>query len=257
MKHHHTATAVFPTLLLAVLLVISAPVLADRSGGDRLIRFNISPNGYPPYLIANENGPSGIMWDVMSLVSQRLGYTLQAERIPRKRVDTMLQQGYIDATPRAREWTRQPEQFLFTDPVVQIEEVFFIPVDSDLVYERPEDLHTKTVVTHLGYIYPQLEPHFKAGTIDRFDVSRDRDMFKFLLHNQRFDVLVADRLVGQWILRTEGLQDAFRISDKGISQYDFRIMLRKDWQDFANQFNRELATIRENGELDAILANYR
>ena len=34
-------------------------------------------------------------------------------------------------------------------------------------------------------------------------------------------------------------------------------MLRPDWTDFAESFNRELELIRENGELDAILANYR
>jgi polar amino acid transport system substrate-binding protein len=34
-------------------------------------------------------------------------------------------------------------------------------------------------------------------------------------------------------------------------------MLRKDWQSFANRFNNELAKMKANGELDAILANYR
>ena len=34
-------------------------------------------------------------------------------------------------------------------------------------------------------------------------------------------------------------------------------MLRKDWQSFASQFNEELAKMKANGELDAILVNYR
>jgi len=250
-----------PSLALATLLLLSTAILfpatASASSEKQTLRFNVSPNGYPPYLIVENREPSGIMWDVMSLITDRLGYDLIAEKIPRKRVDQMLLEGYIDATPRAREWTDEPEKFLFTDAVVAIEEVFFIPEASELTYRTPEDLFSKTIVTHLGYIYPTLESYFESGKIRRFDVARDRDMFFYVLHGNRFDAAVADRLVGQWFLRNEGLREQFRTSTESISTFGFRIMLRKDWQDFAKAFNRELARIRENGELDAILEHYR
>ncbi|KPQ28359.1 MAG: polar amino acid transport system substrate-binding protein [Marinobacter excellens HL-55] len=220
-------------------------------------RFNISPNGYPPYLIVDGEEPSGIMWDVVELIVPRMGYDLEPLKIPRKRVDSMLGEGFLDGTPRAIEWTEEPENFLFTDPVVHVEEVFFFSVDSDLDYQHPSDLFGKTVVTHLGYLYPQIGPYFEDDKIHRFDVPRDRDMFRFLLHGDRFDTALADRLVGRWILKTEGLSEQFRSSDKAISQYGFRIMLRPEWADFATSFNEELEVIRENGELEAILAKYR
>ncbi|WP_312846237.1 substrate-binding periplasmic protein [Marinobacter arenosus] len=243
-----------------VALVIGAIALSSGTHAaptNKTFHFNVSPNGYPPYLIVKESQPSGIMWDVVSLIGERIGYKVVPEQVPRKRVDEMLLEGFIDGTPRAIEWTTKPERFLFTDAVVPIEEVFFIPTDSDLNYQTPEDLFSKTVVTHLGYQYPLLQEHFDAGTIQRFDVSRDRDMFTFVLHGERFDAAIADRLVGQWILRREGLQDRFRTTRQGISNVGFRLMLRKDWQEFADAFNAELEEIRENGELDAILANYR
>lgn len=245
--------------LLTVLFLALAPLISQTASaqGHKVFHFNVSPNGYPPYLIVDESAPSGIMWDVVSVIAQRIGYSVVPQRIPRKRVDQMLLEGYIDGTPRAREWTDNPEQFLFTDPVVKIEEVFFSPKNSKFSYETLEDLYSKTIVTHLGYHYPKLEPYFSERLIRRFDVSRDRDMFTFVLHGDRFDAAVADRLLGHWILRNEGLQDEFRISSKGISEYDLRLMLRPDWRTFANQFNTELARMKENGELDAILANYR
>lgn len=248
-----------PILSSIVLFVwaMALSVPANAAGDLKNLHFNVSPNGYPPYLITSENQPSGIMWEVMSLIGQRLGYTIVPERVPRKRVDRMLLDGLIDATPRAVEWTSKPDRFVFTDPVVPIKEVLFIPAESDLDYHSPKDLFSRTIVTHLGYQYPILQEHFDAGKIQRFDVARDRDMFTFAFHGNRFDALIADRLVGQWILREEGLQDKFRISNEGISEVGFRIMLRKEWQDFAEAFNRELKKIRENGELDAILANYR
>ena len=251
-------SATLGTLLFAlVTLSPSAFASQEISQEKQVFRFNVSPNGYPPYLIVHQNQPSGIMWDVVSVVARRLGYTVIAEQIPRKRVDQMLLEGYIDGTPRAREWADDPEQFLFTDPVVDIEEVFFVPAQSGFSYESPDDLVSKTIVTHLGYRYPLLEPYFEEGRIRRFDVSRDKDMFTFVLHGDRFDAAVADRLVGKWILRNEGLRQHFDITSESISNYGFRLMLRKDWHSFANRFNEELAKMKENGELDAILANYR
>lgn len=254
----HLTSRTLPALFGAVLLALPLLSFAEPSSEEtRVFHFNVSPNGYPPYLIVNDQEPSGIMWDVVSTIAQRLDYRVVAEKIPRKRVDEMLMEGYIDGTPRAREWVEKPDRFLFTDPVVDIEEVFFMPRDSSFAYTSPADLRSKTIVTHLGYKYPALEPYFEDGSIRRFDVSRDRDMFTFVLHGERFDAAVADRLVGKWILRNEGLQKHFRITEDGISHYGFRLMLRKDWQSFANQFNAELARMKKSGELDAILANYR
>lgn len=247
-------------LLLVIAFILSAPVFADDIAPTkkaRTLHFNVSPNGYPPYLIVDGQEPSGIMWDVVTLIADRIGYEVVPEQIPRKRVDTMLLNGYIDATSRAIEWTDNPEQFLFTDSIVEVEEVVFIPADSDLTYQTTEDLFSRTVVTHLGYFYPLLESHFQSGAIKRFDVSRDRDMFTFLLHGKRFDAAIADRLVGQWILRNEGWREDFRISKESLTNYGFRLMLRKDWAEFARLFNAELANIRANGELEDILSHYR
>lgn len=224
---------------------------------DRVFRFNVSPNGYPPYLITEEDRQSGIMWDVVALIAERLDYRVVPEEIPRKRVDEMLVGGYIDGTTRAKEWTDNPEDYIFTDPVVDIEEVLFIPKDSDLDFEAPEDLFDRTLVTHLGYHYPALETHFKAGKIKRFDVSKDKDMFKYVLHGDDLDAAVADRLVGRWILLNEGMEDEFRTTSESLSNYGFRLMFRKDWAPFAESFNRELEAMRENGELDEILSRYR
>jgi polar amino acid transport system substrate-binding protein len=227
-------------------------------GSDpKVFRLNISPYGYPPYMIADQEEPAGIMWDIVSLITGRLGYQLIAEKIPRKRVDQMLLDGYIDATPRAIEWANEPEKYLFTAPVVDIQEVFFTPKHAKKTYQKAEDLFSKTVVTHLGYLYPELQPYFKSGAINRFDVSQERDMFNFLLHGDRFDAAVVDLLVGKWVLKKEGLQDQFRASSSDMNSYGFRLMMRRDSQLFVDRFNAELARIRESGELEAILANYR
>lgn len=251
------ALSVLASSLLPGTMVHADQHESSRQAGERLLRFNVSPDGYPPYLIDDDGGQSGIMWDVVTLIAGRLDYQVVAEKVPRKRVDQMLLDGYIDATTRAKEWTDQPEDFAFTEPVVNIEEVLFVPTSSDLDFQAPEDLFSTTLVTHLGYHYPRLEPYFESGQITRFDVARDRDMFRYVLHGPDLDAAVADRLVGKWILLNDGMQGDFRVLPETLSQYGFRIMFRKDWKDFASSFDRELQAMRENGELDRILSNYR
>lgn len=224
---------------------------------ESTLRLNVSPEGYPPYLIVSDQGYSGIVWDIVTTIGSKLGFKVVAVKVPRKRVDEMLLKGYLDATPRAREWVSDPDPFLFTDPMVFIEEIFFVRAQSDFRYESPESLEDRTIVTHLGYLYPALEPIFQSGMAERFDVPTDKDMFRYLFHGERFDAVIADRLVGQWIIRNENLQGQLRMTDNYISQHGFRLMLRDDWQHFAEAFNRALFQLRQSGELEEILARYR
>ena len=248
------------------LLLATGPALANENNETPEVRtnngastfvFNVSPNGYPPYMIVDGEQEYGIMLDVLRRIAPRIGYQVETRKIPRKRVDQMLLDDYIDGTPRAIEWTEEPEQFLLTDPIVQVEEVFFFPEGSTLDYRKPRDLFGKTLVTHLGYQYPALEPHLSAGDITRFDVARDEDMFRYLMHGDRFHAAVADRLVGKWILRNQNAAGTFRTSSSAISEYGFRIMVRPEATGFVEAFNRELTKLRDSGELDTILAYYR
>ncbi|WP_152207158.1 substrate-binding periplasmic protein [Marinobacter changyiensis] len=244
--------------LLATLASAEPGLESYKPGGPGVFQLNVSPNGYPPYIIIEDDDQySGIVWEVVKTVSERLNYKVQPKKIPRKRVDSMLLDGHIDGTPRAIEWTDNPDKYVFTDPVVRIREVFFTRKGEEFRYQQPSDLDSLTVVTHLGYRYPELAEIFESGKAKRFDVSQDRDLLSFLLNADHFHTAIADLSVGQWIIRENGWQDAFSYTENGISDFGFRLMLRKDWAGFAKDFNGELAQIRESGELDQILDRYR
>ncbi|WP_404363342.1 substrate-binding periplasmic protein [Marinobacter sp.] len=234
------------------------PELADLAETSKIFRLNVSPNGYPPYIVPSDSGNySGIVWDTVSEIGERLGYQVVPHRIPRKRVDQMLLDGYIDGTPRAIEWTAEPEKFLFTQPITRIREVLFTTTESDVEFEDPGNLEGVTVVTHLGYHYPALEPLFETGKATRFDVTKDQDLLRFLLDGSQFDVAVADESVGRWIAQENGWTDRIRASESAISDYGYRLMLRENWSGFADAFNRELNRMKSSGELDRIHSRYR
>lgn len=250
-------------VIASLLMFLLSPALADiptadRSGSEsRVFRFNVSPNGYPPYLINDENRTTGIMWDVVKTIAERIGYRVEAVKVPRKRVDQLLLKGLFDGTPRAREWTDNPAEFIFTDPIVDIEEVIFFPKGSSAEFRVIEDLFSLTLVTRLGYHFPELEPYFESGQIKRFNVPRDQDIFVYVSRNDELDAAVADRLVGRWLLMKQDNQDEFRVSSATLSQFGFRLMLRPDCQDFVKAFNEKLASMHAEGEIEAILSKYR
>ena len=156
MLRRHTFSPLCALLFFGMSLAIPAHAEdAERMQESGVLRLNIGPNGYPPYMIVDEDGThSGIVWDVVTRIAVRLNYKVEPHRIPRKRVDQMILEGYIDATPRAREWTQKPERFVFTQPITEIREVFFTTRDTAIEYDEPADIEGETVVTHLGYRYP-------------------------------------------------------------------------------------------------------
>lgn len=265
------ASFLLTTLAAAFFTPLGMPVVADThsvtlsdtakdsgsSPRQKVFRFNVSPNGYPPYLIVDGDQTSGIMWAVVEEISGRLGYRVEAHKMPHKRVEQMLHSGLIDGTARAREWTEKPEDFVFTDPIVQTEEVVFFPVGSPHSFKVVEDLFSLTLVTHLGYTYPGLEQHFTSGKITRFDVPRDQDLFLYASQGDDLDAAISDRLVGQWILVQQGMKDRFRIGSATLNEAGYRIMLRPGLETFADAFNTELASMRNSGRIEAIVSQYR
>ncbi|MGQ7274637.1 substrate-binding periplasmic protein [Marinobacter sp. V034] len=241
----------------AVFPVASASEVSGPSSA-RVLKLNVSPNGYPPYTIVEKGDRfRGIVWDVTTVICERLGYQLEALKVPRKRVDGMLTDGMIDATPRAKEWTEEPDNFVFTIPIVQVSEVFFSRAERAFEYFRPADLESMTVLTHLGYKYPNIRDMFTSGKAKRFDVPKDQDIFRFLMHGDDFDVAVSDRLVGQWMIRKNGWQGQFHISKQPLTDVGLRLMLRPDMAAFVSQYNEELGKMKDSGELESILAAYR
>ncbi|MCH8498966.1 MAG: transporter substrate-binding domain-containing protein [Marinobacter sp.] len=248
------------TLLAASLAFALAPPLAHARSPEvpEILHLNVSPQGYPPYTIVQKGEPiRGIVWDVVSVIGERLGFSVEAHQIPRKRVDSMIMAGTLDATPRAREWSDDPDNFLFTKPIVAVREVFFSLADNPFHYETPADLKGYTVVGHLGYRYPHIEAMFASGEATRINVSRDIDLFTFLLNGNFNDVAVADRTVGQWIIRENGWQGQFNYSHASISDIGLRLMVRPDYAEFVAAFDRELEALINNGKMEQILDRYR
>mgnify|MGYP000473965320 CR=1 FL=1 len=222
------------------------------------IKFNIGVGGYPPYMIVQKDKPpKGIMVEVLQVIASKYGHTLKIYKVPRKRVDVMMYSGKLDATPRAKEWNSRPDDFIFTNPIINFKDVLFSSSTNPLKFEKISDLYGKNLSTHLGYKYPILKKHFQNKKINRYDYNSEESMMeKVLFSKGRFNAAVLNEMVGLWIIKNRNWEDKFIVSKKHLASVGYRIMFDKRWKDFVKQFNRELETMKQNKQLDSIINKY-
>ncbi|MGB1239258.1 MAG: substrate-binding periplasmic protein [Pseudomonadales bacterium] len=242
---------------MRLLLVLATLLFAQLSAAQTLI-LNISEKGYPPYLLSEptEQG-RGVLYDVLELITQRHNIQIEIISVPRKRVEQLLTAGSFDATMAAREWINSPQRFLFSDPIMQSQDVLFSKRETPLYFERVEDLFGERIATRLGYKYPLIDPYTVQQKIHRMDALTTEAMLKMVLAD-RADATIVNRAAGQWLIANQPhLQNKFYITDKPINVFDLRLMFNQQWGDFVETFNRELAQMAASGQLQQIIERYR
>lgn len=246
-----------PNISLQRLLPLLMAVLACSVDAQQVIRLNIAPGGFSPYtIVTSGKEASGIVPEVLRAVASKTGYVVKTLEIPHNRVERMILGDELDATPRAIEWTANPERFIFTDPLLDVRDVVFSLRRTPVIYTRPADLENKRIGARLGYNYPVLENVFSAGRATRVDVNSERAELVMLDLN-RLDAAILNEMVALWILRQEGWQDRYVYSRQAVESAPYRLMFNRKWADFVVQFNRELAAMKMDGRLARIQLKYQ
>ena len=242
-------------VLLYSLMVLN--LLCAKSIAD-VIKFNIYDEGYPPYMIEQENGDySGIMVDVLRQIAQLEGHQIQVIKLPRKRMVKMTLMGEADVSVTAIEWIKDPQKLTFTDPVIESRDVLFSLRKKPLLFNELKDIYGSTLAAHFGYVYPFLDEAFAEGNIFRRNALSFESMLKMTLLNQT-DAAVINRDVGLWVIKNSPeFRRKFLSTDKAVNVFQLRLMLNKKWQPFVTRFNYHLAMLRKSGELRKIVERYR
>ncbi|MEH6345335.1 MAG: transporter substrate-binding domain-containing protein [Bermanella sp.] len=239
--------------VLALVMLLSQWTFADNK-----IVFNLSPTGYPPYMFKDAKGQAqGVVYDVLYRVATKYGYEVVVVGVPKKRVVLQLRSGELDATAVAKEWVKNPEDFEFSDVIVQARDVLFSLKEKPIKFNSIEDLYDKNIGIHLGYSYPLLKEAFNKNLIVTSVVNTETAMLGKVFM-ERSDAAVVNELVGQWLIKnTPHWRNRFVISKREIGGFDYRIQFSKKWKDFVLKVNRELAGMKRTGTLDTIKSKYK
>jgi polar amino acid transport system substrate-binding protein len=241
--------------LLWVFLGVVWPVVAE----PKPLVMNMSPGGFPPYMIYDPEAgiQRGILYDVLVRLVEPLGYHVVTDAIPRKRVAQMLAAGSLDVSERAKEWEEDPSQYAWSDPVVEVENRVISLAKAPLEFRTAQDLAGKSVATILGYSYPELDEAFHSGLVQRTDVLNPESQIRMVLAG-RTDGAILYGAVAEYTIRTADLPKAqLSLSRSGFGAVGYRFMFGKRWEFLIPALNRGLAKLKESGELDRIVNGYR
>ncbi len=247
---------VFFLLVLSTALVSVAHATPENK--EIIIGFNNV--AWPPYLVKETDREiHGIMIDVMKEIAQKHGFSVKIAPLPEKRAIRGITGGDIDAYSKAKEWVDNPNAYLWTDPVLDSTDVLIFPKDRPVKFNAPDDLKGKQIGAILGYRYPLLEPYFADGRIKRDDVKKDLLMLRKLLKG-RDDAAIINKLVAFWVIRQNPeLKGQFAFSEKAVGKAGvcFMFTAKRNWGPFIETFNKELAAMKTDGRLDAIVQKYQ
>jgi len=65
------------------------------------------------------------MFEVLQVISEKYGYSVRPKEIPKKRVTIQIKSGQLAAGTVAQEWVVTPDDYGFTDVIIEVRDVLF------------------------------------------------------------------------------------------------------------------------------------
>jgi len=260
----HTIRNISISILIPLLAAVAVllPAMPARAGDGGTVTLTVPPEGWAPFVIVSpkQAGRDGILTEVFRAAAKAAGYDCRVEPRADREGLMLVRQGRADAAPKAREWVSGPERYLWTDPVFLSSDVVISRKDAPVAYRAPGDLKGRTVGLVQGFKYPKLADLADSGA---FTVVRAASVEELLLLLMRgkVDCAVANPTVAKWVLRNRGditRQDVvFDRNSVNSAPCRFAFTGGDKWASFVARFNEELAAMKKDGRLAAILNHYQ
>lgn len=159
-------------------------------------------------------------------------------------------------------WRKSPARepdFLFSDPILQVNTVFFHRSGKMFDWNTVDDVGHLTIGVTLGYGYIELLKDAANRGGGKLEAARSDELNLQKLAAGRIDVFPCAEQVGYYLLRTKfipGTADLVRHHTKPLMDSQLHLLISKknpNAQDLIDRFNRGLRTLRESGKYDQYL----
>lgn len=238
-------------MLLATLLGLAPVVWADS------VRYAVTSESWEPYWIVRDGKVGGILSDFMQALGRELAVELEAAHpLPPLRAQKQFREGRVQLECCvSMAWRSAPEQAevsLWSQPVLNVDEVLVFPPGRAFPYARLEDLQGRTIATVRGYGYV-------GGQYFRRSDSPDSIAQLYKVAQGRSEAGIIDRLELAYVLATHGELDALRIRvEQGpvINSSELRIRVHRSRPDLLAPLDAAIARLRKDGSLARIVQAY-
>ncbi|QFT21488.1 Bacterial extracellular solute-binding protein, family 3 [Pseudomonas sp. THAF187a] len=240
-------------LLGTLLLAVGVAAFAQE---QRPLRFAVIEGWAMPMMqFVDGQTTTGILYDLYMHLAQKVGRDAELVLIPRLRAQSARARGEIDVHCYVNpSWHQDSHhQYIWSQPLL---------VHHDLIVGRSaepdftlEKLHGQRLGTVLGFNYPGLQALFDSARVHREDV-RTQALVMEKLEAGRYRYAVSNNLSLDWFNRHRS--KAERLHALGEISSDLIYCLVRDAPDVPTQaLLGALVQMKQDGELEAILARYR
>lgn len=243
-------------ILMWLLFLASISSFADSN----LLRFNAVSSGWPPYAFLDDKGQAtGILVDALPLLLKGSDLSLEVTTFPLLRAEKGMGDGQIDVMIRAKSWTKDPENYYWSEAIIHNRDVILSHLNAPLKFASIDALKGKRIGTIHGFKYPTLEPLFASKKLERIDAQNTANSLQMLLRHH-VDGIVISEAVARWMIRNDqSLKDKFYFSKNTIDQNSIEYRFRKDDKllPIIKRVNEALAKSKKDGSFEKLIQSYQ
>ena len=210
----------------------------------------MATNGeFPPYEYYEGDEVVGIDAEIAAAIAEELGMELKIEDMAFDSIIPAITSGKADMGAAGMTVTPDREENVnFTDTYAHATQVIIVKEDSTIA--GPDDLVGKTVGVQLGTTGDIYADDIEDATVERYNKGFEAVQ---ALTQDKIDAVVIDgEPAKEFVKDAEGL----KILDEAFTEEDYAIAVAKDNTELLDKINDALASLKESGKLDEIVAKY-
>ncbi len=233
-------------VLVLVALLWGNAVYADST--------TLGYHNFPPYEYMLNDKPDGVMLDIIPIIFKRAQVPFDLKFLPFKRALKEIDNGKIDGLFIFYKTPERMKIIDYSEPIVESSLVFFVRKDSDLKFEKLEDLKGKKIGALLGYKYSD---EFDVYTDFKRDDASTHETNLKKLSMGRTDAYICDKTVGIYTAVKENVMSELKILPIPLKVRGLYMGFTKGkHRDVINKINPIIKSMTASGEIDKIIDEF-
>lgn len=225
------------------------------------LRIALPDEDYPPFhFVSSKN--KGILHDVITSFSRATGVKIDYIFVPEMRSAHMVRRGDVDARMESEVWLIGNEPYYWSHEIVWVEDVMVVARGAKLIdLQQLSSLEGGVLLGHFGYVYPTFELLEQNNVLHRENFYSDlavlQSLYKDTAGSKRFTVM--SRSVVNWYIQKYPELADLSIGDVsvGVAPLQLQFAYNPKGKKYVKEFNDFLQRLKDNGELDKIIARYQ
>lgn len=218
----------------------------------------VTGNDYPPF--TDENLPDqGMITEIVEKAFKKLNQPISIEWWGWKQAFDATEQGHFIATFPWLKNKKRMQNFYYSRPLAPVLILAFVKKDSNIVFNKREDLHGKVFCKEEGYYRHDIQDLLDSGKATLVTVP-DKKVEKCFekLEKGEVDIVPLDELVAEGLLKKYGYNDKFKALEKALHKDTLHLIFSKRDQlacrnlKVMYDFNQVVDEMDKDGDLEKI-----